>query len=50
MRQMTCVNVFNEPNLGVFEHNRLSVGLSDQFGPSGRLFYKVALVKFGIPT
>jgi len=42
MRQMTCVNIFNEVNLHEWTHNRLSVLMSTHLGMSGKYFFEVA--------
>ncbi|KAL6242752.1 hypothetical protein RBB50_010398 [Rhinocladiella similis] len=44
MRQLTCVNIFNEVRLGEWAHNRLSLVHSEHAGPtSGKWLYNVSL-------
>ncbi|KIX10478.1 uncharacterized protein Z518_01561 [Rhinocladiella mackenziei CBS 650.93] len=44
MRQLTCVNIFNEVRLGEWAHNRLSVMHSEHVGAmSGKWLYNVSL-------
>ncbi|KAL2428869.1 O-methyltransferase desB [Exophiala dermatitidis] len=44
MRQLTCVNIFNEVQLGVWAHNRLSIMHSEHAGAmSGKWLYSVSL-------
>jgi len=42
MRQLTCVNIFNEVRLGEWAHNRLSIAHSEHVGAySGKWLYLV---------
>jgi hypothetical protein len=43
MRQLLCVGIFFAPQPGTFSHNRLSIGLSDHIGMTGKYFYEVAM-------
>lgn len=43
MRQLLCVGIFSAPQPGVFSHNRLSIGLSDHIGMTGKYFYEVCM-------
>ena len=43
MRQLLCVGIFSAPQPGTFSHNRLSIGLSDHIGMTGKYFYEVAM-------
>ncbi|EXJ80351.1 hypothetical protein A1O1_08495 [Capronia coronata CBS 617.96] len=44
MRQLTCVNIFNEVRLGEWAHNRLSIAHSEHVGAmSGKWLYSVSL-------
>lgn len=43
MRQLLCAGIFSAPQSGTFSHNRLSIGLSDHIGMTGKYFYEVAM-------
>jgi hypothetical protein len=43
MRQLLCVGIFSSPQPGIFTHNRLSIGLSNHVGMTGKYFYEVAM-------
>jgi hypothetical protein len=43
MRQLLCVGIFSSPQPGIFSHNRLSIGLSNHIGMTGKYFYEVAM-------
>lgn len=44
MRQVTCVNIFNEVKVHEWSHNRLSIGLSIHAGIVGKTVWTVAYV------